>query len=223
MWQILYRVEQLKELYDFATPYWNDNLTINFENDCIKELVPKSEADYVAVCSWALRRKRYGGASELILNQTYGSAELTEELITDSDADVMILTPVKHNDILQKFYAWHGESAKAAVAEFNKFMKFPETVKHAIYENHFVARKEIYVEYVETCLKPCLEFMSGKEVFSLPSGYRQKKERLAKGTSEVAETLAKLGGMIDYPIAPFLLERLFSIWIDKRNFKVIPR
>lgn len=223
MWQVCFKVEQLNELYPFSTPYWNDRLTPYFENTPICELVPQSQADYVSVCSWALRRKRNTGGAEVILKNTYGTTDLTEEMITETDADVMILTPVKHRDILVKLYAWHGDSARKAVAEFNKFMKFPEEVKHAIYENHFVARKEIYLEYVETCLKPCIEFMSEREVFSLPSGYRQKKERLAKTTNEVAETLAKLGGVSDYPIAPFILERLFSIWIDKKNLKVVPR
>lgn len=222
MFQIIFKIEQLKELYEFATPYWNDNLTPYFENSVIAELVPQSQADYVAVCSWALRRKRHGGGCDVILNQKYGSSELTEQAITESDADVMILTPVRHNDILHKLQMWHGESAVLAVREFNKFMKFPDTVKHAIYENHFVARKEIYLEYVETCLKPCIEFMSTREVFSLPSGYKQKKERTTRGTNEVAETLAKLGTS-DWPIAPFILERLFSIWIDNKNFKVIAR
>jgi len=221
-WQVFFKPEQLDELYPFATPYYNETLTPYFENSVIAELVPKSEADYLAVCSWALRRKRHGGAAEVVLNQRYGTADLTEEMITESDADVLVLTPVKHRDILAKLYQWHGQSAIEAVKEFNKFIKFPEEVKTAIYENHFVARQEIYTEYVETCLRPCLEFMSGKEVFNLPSGYRQKKERLTRGTAEVSETLSKLG-MSDWPIGVFLLERLFSIWIDQRNYKVIPR
>ena len=32
----------------------------------------------------------------------------------------------------------------------------------------------------------------------------------------------KASGRQDWPIAPFILERLFSIWINDKNFKVIP-
>lgn len=219
LWQIYFKDEQLTHLYPFSTPHKNITLTPFFENACIAELVPKSDCDIISVCSWALRHKRNSGAAEVILKNTYGSTDLKEESILNCDADVMIFTPVNHRDILGKMIQWHGLAMSEAVKEFSKFMKFPETVENAIYENHFAAKREVYHSYVETCLSPALEFIGEKEVFKAPSGYRAKKERLGGG-QEAREALRILG-LTDYPIAPFILERLFSVWIDKQKLKVV--
>lgn len=214
-YQIYFKDEQKEKLYPFATPYKNETLTPYFENQVIAELVPKTTESLVSVCSWRLAQKRGEGASEPILKRG-GTFDLTEDAIRTGDYDIAILTPRNHKDIVEKFIIWHGEAGRQALAEFRKFIRIPLTVEHAIYENHFIARGDIYRQYVNECLIPAIEFMKTREVFSMDSGYVTKK----RNPQEVAEFQAKTGRR-DWPIAPFVLERLFSIWANKKGFKYI--
>lgn len=209
--QIYYREEQKEKLYPFATPYFSTEVTPYFENEIISKLVPQSDADIVGIASWRLADKR--GDMHRLADKT-----LTAEKILNADFDVAILTPRGHKDILQKLYAWHHEPAVLAVQEFNKFIRIPETVDHSIYENHFIARGDLYKEYVSSCLLPAIDFMRGNAVFDLPAGYlRRKSESDQKHIKPILESW----GMKDYPIGVFLLERLFSVFINKKGYKVI--
>ncbi len=213
-YQIYFKDEQLDKLYPFAIPHKNERCTDYFENSVIAELVPKSSSDYISVCSWRLRQKRAEGASEVILKNSK-SFELTEERILSSDFDIAILTPRNHKDIAAKFCLWHPENGPAALGKFRQFIKIPETVDHAIYENHFIARREIYQDYVKNCLIPAIAFVSEEWIFSSASGYITKKSQ------QEIEAYQKATGKKDWPIAPFILERLFSLWSNKKGFKVI--
>lgn len=212
--QIIYRHDQAKCLYSFANSFFNEELTPYFENTVIAELVPKSEADFISICSWRLREKRQQGATPILL----GNQELTLERIQENDFDIAILCPVdQHHKTMECSSAWHGVAWDDAIAELGKFISIPDELEgNAIYQNHFIARKEIYKSYVSECLAPTLQYMRDKEVFFRPSGYIKKK----RDQEEIRRTLAKLG-MDDWPIAPFVLERLFRIWIDKKDFKII--
>lgn len=213
-YQIYFRDDQIEKLYPFATPYKNEACTDYFENSVIADLVPKSTADLISVCSWRLAQKRGEGTAEPILKRG-GTFELTEEGIKEADFDIAILTPRNHKDIVEKLILWHGPVAREALTEFNKFIRIPNIVEHAIYENHFIAKKEIYHEYVMSCLIPAISFMDGREVFKNDSGYISRKNQ-----SEI-EAYQKASGRRDWPIAPFILERLFCIWANKKGFKYI--
>lgn len=213
-WQIIYDESQREHCYPFAKVYFNGDLTLFFENSVIAHLVPQSTADYVSVCSWRLKEKREQGWTPIINN----NQELTLERIFSQDFDIAVLCPVDPQHLtMENSYHWHGAAWSDALEVFKKFMTIPtELYGHAIYQNHFIARREIYQSYVSECLAPALSFMADKEVFTRPSGYRNKK----RDQKEIHETLARLN-LIDWPIAPFLLERLFRIWIDGRNYKII--
>jgi hypothetical protein len=206
-YQIYFKEDQLSELYPFATPYLNNNLTDYFENSVIADLVPKTDADFISVCSWRLKQKRGHG---IRLNK-----ELTVEALND-DYDIAILTPRSPtHKPLYMASVWHGKAWLEAIKDLKRFIRIPQEVKHSIYENHFVARSDIYKDYVLTCLLPVMDYMSTRPVYFAPSGYAKKKS-----PQEVEEYRRKTGH-IDWPIAPFVLERLFSIWIDSQKFKVI--
>lgn len=206
-YQIYFKEEQKEELYDFAIPYFNNNLTDFFENSVIADLVPKTHAERICVASWRLKQKRGNG---IRINKN-----LTIEALND-DYDIAILTPRSpSHKPLYMASIWHGRAWLEAIKELRKFIKIPSEVRHSIYENHFVARSEIYKDYVSTCLLPAMEFMSTRPVFFGPSGYAKKK------SIDEVEEYRKKTGKIDWPIAPFVLERLFSIWINDQNFKVV--
>jgi len=207
--QIYFKDEQKEEIYDFATPYFNTVLTPYFENTVISELVPKCNADLISVCSWRLRKKR--GDMFRLLDKT-----LTKEKILNADFDVAILTPRSptHN-VMGMASHWHGKAWDDAINDLRKFIKVPNIVKHAVYENHFIADRNIYQAYVCDMLDPVIDYMSARDIYFVDSGYRTRK------SAEDVESYLKLTGRQDWPIAPFVLERLFSIWINDKNFKVI--
>lgn len=216
--QILYAEEQRPELYPFAKPVFSCGLTPYFENTWIAGLVPASAADFISVCSWRLRRKR-GDATHYLGGLTKDA--LSEEKIFGTDYDIAILTPhsPSHKPLVMAAN-WHGKAWTDAFSAFKPFLRergpVPDELKYAIYENHFIAKGEIYRHYVSTYLIPAIGFMEGKGVFEADSGYLSKK----KDPQEI-QRVQRLLGRKDWPIAPFILERLFSLFIHDKGFKVI--
>ena len=223
--QIYFKDEQITSLYPFAKPYKNETLTDYFENDVIAKVVPQSSADYIGVCSWRLKQKRGESSTPMVLNH---KLELSEEKILSHDFDVAILTPRRPTfRMLDMAANWHGKAWDDCFSVFNsEFLqpigiKIPnvsegEDLKHAIHENHFIASGEIYRAYVSEALAPAIHFMDTKEIFKTESGYIHKK----RDTQEI-KAYQNASGRYDWPMAPFILERLFSIWINDKNLKVI--
>lgn len=206
-YQIYFKEEQKTELYDFAIPHFNETVTDYFENSVIADLVPKAESKRISVCSWRLKQKRGHG---IRLNK-----ELTREALID-DYDVAILTPRSpSHKPLYMASLWHGKAWVDSIKELKKFIKIPAEVKYSIYENHFVASSDVYKDYVKVCLLPVMDFMSTRPVFFAPSGYAKKK------SIQEVEEYKKKTGKNDWPIAPFVLERLFSIWVNSMNLKIV--
>ena len=209
--QIYYSDEQLTELYPFAHPVKTEGYNPYFENAVIADVVPKSEADLISVCSWRLRRKRNDTKMQL-----RGAIQLTEERILGEDYDVAVLTPRSHKDIRQKMILWHGKDAMVtALNEFDKFFRIPDEVRNTIYENHFIATKKIYHAYVTDCLLPAIDFIAGRECFFADAGYTKRKK------ASDLQRFRDLSGRQDWPIVPFVLERLFCSWINDMDLKVI--
>jgi hypothetical protein len=223
-YQIYFKDEQLTECYDFTARHRNEKITDFFENSIIADLVPKSTAEYISVCSWRLKKKRQDGWTPVILK---GDLELTEEKILSHDFDVAVLTPrSKSHKMLGMSALWHGGHQHNyawdnAITELKKFIKIPEEVTTAIYENHFIARKELYHEYVANFLNPVMQFMSGRDCFFVDAGYAPKKERDKSEGIQAVERYRKETRRNDWPIAPFILERLFSIFINDKQLKII--
>lgn len=218
--QIIYAEEQKAQLYPFAKAYYSIGLTPFFENSLIAGIVPTLQADFIGVASWRLRFKRTQSYVPIILQN---NLDLTEEKILSQDADVLILTPHRQNhQPLLMAANWHGQAWVDAFHVFKRFLlgigiTVPNELTHTIYENHFIARREIYHSYVNDCLIPACHFVLSDPVFMVPSGYTFKK----RDPVEI-ERVKKLLGMDDWPILPFILERLFSIYIEGKGLKVMP-
>jgi len=224
--QIIYDEDQRKHCYPFATVYKNEVCTPYFENSVIADIIGEflargadSRNDYTAVCSWRLQAKR-GDMYRL------ADKSLTEEKILATPFDIAVLTPRSptHKPLSMASH-WHGSAWDIAFKYFKaNFLKpharinCPEELKHAIYENHFIARTYIYREYVPV-LFDAMEFMKSEpEIFHAPSGYLRRKSPTDQAH---VKPLLESWGLTDYPIGVFILERLFSIWINDKNFKVI--
>ncbi len=60
---------------------------------------------------------------------------------------------------------------------------------------------------------------SQENIFTQDAGYRARKEMI--GGIEAIADYEKVSGRKDWMIGVFLLERLFSIWINEKGFHVI--
>lgn len=224
--QIYYKEDQLKKLYSFAKPIYNQAPTPYFENSVIASLVPMSTSDLISVASWSLKQKRSTFPSNMVLKET-SFFELTQERILSTEFDVAILTPriVEHNMLFMAQH-WHGQAWVDSFSLIAKFLseklgiEVASELTYSIYGNHFIARNELYRDYVRSCLIPSIQFMEDNaEVFNQDAGYRARKNKPA--SVEAIEDYEKVSRRRDWPIGVFLLERLFSIWINGKGFHVV--
>jgi hypothetical protein len=224
--QIYYKKDQLPKLYSFAKRVYNQTLTPYFENSIIASLVPSSDANLISVASWRLKQKRGTFPSKTVLNGT-GFFELTKERILSTEFDVAILTPrLPDHKMLFMARHWHGKAWINSFSLLSSFLtedlgiKVPIELTFPIYENHFIAKGEIYRDYVRSCLIPVIHFTESQgDVFTQDAGYRAQKE----GTGDIEGIIEyeKASGRSDWAIGVFLLERLFSIWINEKDLHVI--
>lgn len=203
-------------MWPFAIPYKNENLTIFFENDPIVKLVTETKADKIAVCSHKLKNKlRWNVAPPQI------PEHITEEAL-NRDYDVLPFTRnTDQHKMIGAASNWHPgfrEALTQIVQRIGK--KMPFEVKIPIYQNAFSAKREIYQDYVNDYLIPAMELIKNDpEVYKMvtvDSNYTV----LAKKDAASPEYLQKKIGFSYYPLVPFLLERLFSVYIHNKKINV---
>lgn len=211
--QIYYEDQQKSACFPFADLYFNESLTIFFENAVIKDLVSTSEDEKIAVCSWKLREK---------LRWRVGRrTELTEEAL-NSDYEVLSFTRnTKHHQMLA-IADQHHHGFKVAMEKICAAIgiKMPHEVKTPIYQNHFSARIDIYKDYVNRFLSPAMDVITNdKEINSLAMKDSRYSE-LDKATKDKLDNLERKIGLRYYPLVPFLLERLFSVYCHNNKINV---
>lgn len=209
-YQIYYKEDQKSILYPWSIPYFNDGLTVFFENSIIKELVSKSKADRISVCSHRLREK-------LRLN-VFKTRTLTEDVLY-SDYDVLSFTRNSRHHLMLAFAEVSHPGFKETTTKILDAVgfKMPTEVKNPIYQNHFIAKSEIYKEYISELLSPAMDVMiNDKEINELC----MKDSRYISLADRSGKNIKKKLGIDYYPMFPFLLERFFSIWCDIRKIKI---
>ena len=92
---------------------------------------------------------------------------------------------------------------------------FSKRVTWCVYSNFFAARTEIYKDYVETYIKPAIALLKGDlwELANKDSGY-------GKTSKLKPEELEAQIGMRYYNMVTFVLERLFSQYLQNKKLKV---
>lgn len=219
-YQIYFKEEQRQTMYPFAIPYFNNDLTIFFENEPIRKLVTETKADKIAVCSWKLSHPQH---TKLTWNLGWPRRieHITEEVL-NSDYDVLPFTRnTKYHEMLAAASTWHPGFRPALTKIVEGIgKKMPSEVKKPIYQNAFMAKREIYQDYVTDYLNPAMEIIKNDpEIYKLAtadSNYTQ----LVKKDAASAEYLQEKIGFSYYPLCPFLLERLFSIYCHNKNINV---
>lgn len=211
--QIIYREEQRSHCFPFARIHFNETLTIYFENEVIKNLVPTSDAAKISVCSWKLKDK--------IRIQVKRCRPLTQEIL-ESDYEVLSFT---NNTQYHDFFAFASAHHKNFRQTFEKMLnvaglKMPSKVKCPIYQNHFSARADIYKNYVSSYLIPCMEVIKNDPEVNKLAMVDSNYSQLARNSAATGEYLKEKIGVHYYPLVPFLLERLFSVYCTNNKINV---
>jgi hypothetical protein len=225
--QCIYKQEQQAECYPFARIYFNHKLTHFFENTMIAAEVLSSDANKISVCSWKLRQKMkwYIGkhrpiADEIELPDGTKQVFMGEALKTDYDV-LSFTRNTQYHQMLAAADKWHpgfrGIMKKILEAIGQKM---PSEIKNAIYQNHFAARADIYKAYVNDWLVPAMNIMDKDPEISKLCWQDSKYSNLAKKDAATPEYLQEKIGVPYYPLHPFLLERLFSIFCHNNKIKV---
>lgn len=209
--QIYYHPDQRAKLFPFSVPYFNETLTIFFENEPIRKIVSEANSKNVGVCSWKLAEK---------MRLRVGLRKpLTEEVI-NRDFEVLSFTKnSSRHQMMAMARTWHAGFVPAMDLLWQKLgFSRPGEAKNPIYQNHFIARTDIYQEYVNKFLRPAMELIESdeelKKIMVQPSGYGKLSR-----TSDIKSVKTKLG-MDDYPLCPFVLERCPSLWFQMKGIKV---
>lgn len=214
LYQIYFNEGQLGNLYDFATPYFNEGLTVFFENEVIKQIVPRETSDKVGVCSWQLRQKVGNG---IPMRQPF-----TKEVL-EWDYDVLSLgREQKEHSMLSMMETWHTGSRAILSKIWAAIGKsLPKEPKHPIYSNHFMARTDIYQEYVKDFLIPAMEVMENDEEIKKRCYEDSHYFKLIRDPGGYGRRIKETLGMDYIPLHTFLLERCFSCWINDKRLNVI--
>lgn len=216
LYQIYFNDDQLKKLYDFAIPFYNTDLTIFFENSVIASIVPYETSDKIAICSWKLKDKLCWN-----LGWPRRPHEITEELL-NRDYDVLPFTRnSKYHTMLAAANGWHPgfkEAMTQIVEGIGK--KMPLEVKIPIYQNAFSAKLEIYKDYVSDYLNPAMELIKNDPAVYKMATVDSNYTKLMRDDCAKADYLQSKIGFPYYPLVPFLLERLFSVYVQNKKINV---
>ncbi len=213
--QIYFDDNSKANLLGYFTPYHNHAPTVFLENTVISKEVKKCDAQYFGVVSHKLRYKINNfpyDKNEKEIRQGYFEKVLPT-------CNVLVLQRVAGH-MMQQLEAWHQgacETLQMILDAVGYDFDVGGTIKHNIYSNHFIARYGIYEEYVRLLLDPAMEVMEGdkniKKRCMIDSGYTTL-------TGPPPEHLQKSWGFGYWPMHPFLCERLFSIYINNKNYNV---
>lgn len=128
------------------------------------------------------------------------------------------LTIIENHRMLSAAAMWHP----GFIETFDKILaaigvKRAGDVKVPIYQNHFSSRREIYQDYVKNYLIPAMDAITNdKEINALA----MQDSKYSDLTHQSADHLKEKLGISYYPLVPFLLERLFSVYVHNNKIRV---
>lgn len=209
--QIYFDEQSLKNCFNssYVDKYYNEKLTPFFENSVILNEVPKMNAEYIGVFSHSFKQKIVRAGT---FSPEYLSTKLQGDIISffnhKNTNNVFALAESYHKGITQIF-----EAICEKINYDPRYLKMRTRV--IVYQNHFIARKEVYNHYIDEVLRPAMEAMEDKRLQQIlwsDSKYYKKKK--------LANYLNEKIGVPYYPYHTFVCERLMSLFLQKHNYKV---
>lgn len=216
LYQIYYKDEQKQHLFPFAKPVYNQRLTVFFENKIIVDVVQGSKAEKIGVCSWKLFQKL-----KLRVSGPNGRRPLTEEALNE-DYEVLSFTRnTPAHRMIARADIWHAGFRPSIDKLWEKLgYKRPHETRSPIYQNHYMAKGEIYRDYVDNFLAPAIDVIQRDEELNNLMMQPSRYEDLVHPQKDGVEALKRDCGIDYYPMVPFVLERCPSLWFEMKKIKV---
>jgi len=206
VYQIYYRRFQRKFLLEGFIPYFNEIADIYLESGIICDLVGQgecSDCDWFGVFSWKVDRKIRGFNFERLQN---GVRKRGKYDILAPKRKGKFGRPHKHS------YTYRGvktgfEIILQKLLEQSVIPYIPSFDKEelCIYSNYFIARREVYIDFVTTLLRPAIDLIVTDEEL-----YEVLRELVDYPTPE---TFTEQTGFEKFPAIPFVLERLINVYV----------
>jgi len=212
LFQIYYDVQQKGRLLDGFTPHFNERATTELESRIICEIIPgaATNSEWVGVFPWKIRSKLKRISRPRIVNHI--------------DENYDIITP-QPNQYPKRVKGPHFPRRQPSmegvwpcidmIVDKLKLSTEPVLVAKLprIYYNAFVAKSDVYINFVDSILKPAIDLSHEDEelnnLMMAPSEYPfDPPVRFTEHT-----------GHKKYPWAPFVLERLINVFIELNNIK----
>lgn len=216
LWQIFYDESQRENLFPFAKPFFNPTLTVFFENSVIYRVVLPSKAEKIGVCSPALKWKINNG---IPMKQPF-----TEEVI-NQDYDVLSLSrkQTEEHFMLAKMDNWHPgtrETLNMILSAIGlQTFEGRREPKTPIYQNAFIAKTEIYKNFLREAMIPAMKVMEDDEEIKKRCWEDSQYYKL-KSEVNYQRMIEKKTGWSYIPCHTFILERLFSCWLTGKNLNI---
>jgi hypothetical protein len=216
LWQIYYEEKQKNDLFPFAKPVFNPSLTEFFENSVIYRVVLPSNAEKIGVCSPALRQK---------INFGIPMREPFTEDVINRDYDLLVLSrkQTPEHFMLAKMDNWHPGTRGtlnlilyAIGLETFEGRREPEV---AVYQNAFILRTDLYKRFLREAMIPAMTVMREDPVIKARCWEDSHYYKLKSEVGYQKMIKEKTGW--DYiPCHTFILERLFSCWLNGMKLKI---
>lgn len=164
--------------------------------------------DLVGIFSWKFARKT--NVPKKLLYKI-----LEETMVKSPKAELYSLSP---NFFTMDYLSYSNEQHPGFMDIFLPLCKdlglSVKEPKFPCFSNFFVAKYEIYANFVNNCIKPAIELLETK--------YKDAAFKDAQYKSGLEkDKLKEFTGMEYYTFHTFLLERLVGIWIDNKGIKTI--
>lgn len=207
IYSIIYNTQQITEYIK----YFNKIKTIKersylFEYPCIIDIIDNYnvQEDYLGIFSYKFPMK-----TGLFKKKLFK--------ILEQNPNYDIYTFCSHRINLKGKYLQFTEKVHPGFLDlFNKLCNDLGLVvkepKYIVYSNFFIAKTKIYKEYVNEIIKPAIELLETK--------YKQEVWQDSNYKGLEKDKLKQYTDLDYYPFHTFLLERLFSIWIENKNYKI---
>jgi hypothetical protein len=92
-------------------------------------------------------------------------------------------------------------------------------VKIPVYQNAFIAKTEIYQDYVKNFLSPAMEVMEKDEEIRTLC-YQDSRYYILRENKPFRERVKQFLGLDYCPLHPFVCERFFSVYLMEKQFNV---
>lgn len=212
--QIYFKREHLGFISPGCYSYFNKQANKFLENQVIKDLVSHGhnrECEYFGVLSWKFSRKvgfSYDYMKSLIYQDNF------------SHDVYSFFSRVKHMNIWRMGDKWHKDLSKIGQMLINKIgieCNVSDLDTTPVYCNYWIAKTDIFSDYVNTMLTPALKILStDKEIMF----YCDKNSNYTNLDMATPQMCKQIFGKPYYTYYPFILERLPSTYFALNDIRV---